>query len=210
MRKSIIFSLVSISLCFTIFKTINVKPSYASIPYNEVVISPGEIALGSPNAPLKIIMYYALACPHCAEFKLEILPKIRAQFINTNKLYFVMRAFPLDENDLKATQLAWCFGQSRANEIMGLLVRNQSQWDTTNNVESALIRLATSLPGITAQQCRACFANQSLEKKILQLRFDADKQFEILYTPTFIIDGKVIEADVDEKFIASRLRSMGY
>jgi protein-disulfide isomerase len=150
---------------------------------------PEDHALGDPNAPVTIIEYASLTCPHCAEFHQDVLPQLKERYIAPGKVRLVYRDFPLDQRALAAASLAHCAGPERYFGFLDVLFQTQESWARADDYLAALERLG-KLGGLTEAEMEACFADEELTNRILQTRLEAQDQHEISSTPTFIIDGK--------------------
>ena len=145
-------------------------------------------ALGDPNAPVTIIEYASLTCPHCADFHEQVLPQLKERYIAPGKVRMIYRDFPLDQRALAAASLAHCAGPERYFGFLDVLFQTQESWARAADHIAALKRLG-KLGGLSEEQMEACFANEELADEILQTRLAAQNQYEISSTPTFIIDG---------------------
>ena len=155
--------------------------------------------LGDPNAPVTIIEYASLTCPHCAEFHEDVLPQLKERYIAPGKVRMIYRDFPLDQRALAAASLAHCAGSERYFGFLDVLFQTQENWARADDHLAALKRLG-KLGGLTEAEMEACFADEELTNRILQTRLDAQNQHEISSTPTFIIDGKAYSGtrDIEE------------
>ncbi len=160
---------------------------------------PQEEAIGDPNAPVTIIEYASLTCPHCAHFQKEVLPQLKERYIATGKVRLVYRDFPLDQRALAASILAHCAGPERYFGFLDVLFQTQEGWARADDYLAALKQIG-KLGGLTDAQMDACYADQDLTNRILQSRLDAQSQHEVSSTPTFIIGGKSYAGarDIDE------------
>jgi protein-disulfide isomerase len=158
-----------------------------------------EFALGNPNAPVTIIEYASLTCPHCAHFQKEVLPKLKERYIAPGKVRLVYRDFPLDQRALAASVLAHCAGPDRYFGFLDVLFQTQESWAAADDYVAALKRIG-KLGGMTEDQMDACFADEKLTNQILQSRLDAQSKYDVSSTPTFIIGGKAYAGarDIDE------------
>ncbi len=150
----------------------------------------GEPGIGDPAAPVTIIEYSSLTCPHCAAFHNDVLPELKKRYIDTGKVRLLLRDFPLDESALKAAIIAHCAGPARQPSFVEVFFAQQQSWARAKDPIAALKQLAR-LGGLGADQIDACLADKDLETAVLQARLDGQKQFDVKSTPTFIIDGKV-------------------
>lgn len=154
------------------------------------VTSDDEV-MGKADAPVTMIEYASLTCPHCAHFEGDIFPQIKSAYIDTGKLRFVYRDFPLDALAVRAAVLAHCAGHERFFGFLQVLFQNQPTWEQAEQPESALAGIA-KLGGIGKDQFDHCMADDSLTKRVTQSRLDAEQNLEIESTPTFFINGKKI------------------
>ncbi len=160
---------------------------------------PGEQALGDPNAPVTIIEYASLTCPHCAHFHNDVLPDLKERYIATGKVRLVFRDFPLDERALMAAALAHCAGPDRYFGFLDVLFQTQSGWARADDYLGALKKLG-KLGGMSDEQMDACLADQKLTDGILQTRLDGQNEHQVSSTPTLVINGEVYPGarEIDE------------
>jgi protein-disulfide isomerase len=162
-------------------------------------VQPNDHVLGDPNAPITVLEYASLTCPHCAHFQAEVLPKLKERYIAPGKVRLIYRDFPLDERAVAAAALAHCAGPERYFGFLDVLFQTQSSWAGADDYLSALKRLG-KLGGLTDTQMDACLANQTLTDGILRSRLEAQDKYGVNSTPSFIIDGKTYSGsrDIDE------------
>jgi protein-disulfide isomerase len=160
---------------------------------------PQERILGNPDAPVTIIEYASLTCPHCAQFHTEVLPELKERYIAPGKVRLIYRDFPLDQTALAAAALAHCAGPERYFSMLDVLFETQSNWARAGDPIAALKRLG-KLGGLTEQEMAACLADEELTDGILRQRLAGQNEYDIGSTPTFIIDGKAYPGarDVEE------------
>lgn len=151
-----------------------------------------EMALGGRNAPLTLIEYASMSCPHCAEFHATTLQRLKEQYIDTGKVRLVFREFPLDQAAVMGAVLARCAGPARFFPFLDVLFRSQAQWVTQPDLIGALTRLG-ELGGVSAAQFQACLADRELTNGIVQTRLNAEREYNVRSTPTFVIADRVIE-----------------
>jgi len=150
--------------------------------------------LGSPEAPITIVEYASMTCPHCAHFSNDVLPQLKEKWIDTGKARLVLRDFPLDEAALRAAMLARCAPPERFYPIIEGFFREQSDWVVTGNWRAALKGVAALL-GIKGQQFDSCLADKALEDKITQSRLTASTQYGVDATPTFFVNGQKFDGE---------------
>ena len=165
-----------------------------------LAIGKNDRILGNPNAPITIVEYASLTCPHCAHFTDEILPQIKKEWIDTGKAKLVLRDFPLDGEALKAAMIARCAPPDRFYAFIDTFFADQDKWVQASDFQAALGRLA-ELGGMSKTAVDACLKDTALENKILQGRLTAGKQLGVDATPTFFINGtKFTGAPTVEQF----------
>jgi protein-disulfide isomerase len=151
---------------------------------------PGEQTLGNPDAPVTLIEYASLTCPHCAQFHTEVLPELKERYIEDGKVRLIYRDFPLDERALMAAALAHCVGPDRYFGFLDVLFQTQSSWAGASDYLVALKRLG-KLGGMSDEQMDQCLADQELTDGILQTRLDGQNEHQVSSTPTLVINGEV-------------------
>jgi protein-disulfide isomerase len=148
--------------------------------------------LGQSDAPITIVEYASMTCPHCAHFANEVLPELKQKWIDTGKAKLVMRPFPLDQVALRAETLARCLPPDRYYPMIETLFKTQEKWAIAQDWRPALERTAR-LAGIGSKEFDACLGNKGLEDEAVQSRLTASTQLDVTGTPTFFINGKKFE-----------------
>lgn len=147
--------------------------------------------MGDPKAPVTLIEYASLACHHCADFHAKTLPKIKERFIDTGKVKLIFRDFPFDASAFAAAMTARCAPPARYFQFVSVLFTNQEMWSHSPNPREALARIA-KLGGMTQDDFDQCVDNKELFAGLRQRQLDAEKQYEIRSTPTFLVGDKKI------------------
>ena len=163
--------------------------STVTLPGIEEMLS--DKVLGDPNAPVTIIDYSALTCPHCADFHLNTLPLVKAKYIDTGKARLVYRDFPFNQAGIIASMLARCSGNTRYFDALELIYANQASWAAAADPEVALANIL----GMPREQADACLADQALSDGIQAMEQDGQQRYGVTGTPTFIINGQKIVGD---------------
>lgn len=170
---------------------------FASLSYaqsseeeRQILLSPlaDDFILGNKSAPVTIIEYSSLSCPSCAFFHDAIFDDIKANYIDTGKVRFIHRNYPLNEAAMRAAIVPICAGKNKYFIFLKSLFETQSSW---MNNKSALQSIA-ALGGMPKQQLAKCMADKTIENQLLQSRLDAHNILEINATPTFFINGEKI------------------
>jgi protein-disulfide isomerase len=146
-----------------------------------------DVWLGSPTAPVTIIEYASMTCPHCARFEDEVFPILKKKYIDTGKVRYTMREFPLDPLAAAAAMLARCSGDKR-QAMIELLFSQLKNWAYVDKPLDAL-RDVVKQTGMDQKAFDACLNNQALFEKINAERNSAAQKFGIDATPTFFING---------------------
>jgi protein-disulfide isomerase len=163
-------------------------------------ITKDDRILGNPDAPITILEYASLTCPHCAHFANDILPEIKKEWIDTGKAKLVLRDFPLDEPALRAAMIARCAPPDRYYAFAETFFAAQEKWVRTTDYREALARLA-KLGGMGKEEFDTCLKNTELENKIVAERLRATQELEVNSTPTFFVNGsKLAGAPTAEEF----------
>ena len=163
-------------------------------------ITKDDRILGNPEAPITIVEYASLTCPHCAHFANDVLPEIKKEWIDTGKAKLVLRDFPLDEPALRAAMIARCARPDRYYAFADTFFAAQEKWVRSPDYREALARLA-KLGGMGREEFDTCLKNTDLENKIVEGRLRATQDLEVNSTPTFFVNGsKLAGAPTAEEF----------
>jgi protein-disulfide isomerase len=154
----------------------------------------GDMALGSDKAPVTIIEYASMTCSHCAHFAVTTFPKLKERYIDTGKVRYIFREFPLDPLAAGASLLARCADKDKYFSIVDLLFHTRDQWAIQNPIEPLFNVVKQA--GFTREAFNACLDTKNNEnsRKILAAieagRNRASDKFKVQSTPTFFINGK--------------------
>jgi len=153
-----------------------------------LTIGKGDRILGNANAPITIIEYASMTCPHCAHFADDVLPELKKKWIDTGKAKLVLRDFPLDGEAVHASMIARCAPPDRFYAFVDTFFADQDKWVTAPDYQAALTRLA-ALGGMSKADVDKCLADKALENQVLNSRLVAAKQLDVNSTPTFFVNG---------------------
>jgi protein-disulfide isomerase len=148
--------------------------------------------LGAPEAPVTIIEYSSLTCPHCANFHKNVLPEVKENWIGTGRARLVYRHFPLDGLALRAALVANCIDGDRHFSFIDALFRGQKVWSRSNDPVAALAQVA-ALAGLDRAAFDACIANEAEMDRILGGAKHAQDTYKVDSTPTFIVNGRKVQ-----------------
>jgi protein-disulfide isomerase len=149
----------------------------------------GDKALGDPRAPVVLVEYASMTCPHCAHFHETTFPQIRKKYIDTGKVRFIFREFPLDPLAAAGSMLARCAGDDKFFAMIEALFAQQKDWAVQKPLEPlfAIARQA----GFTQQSFDECLANQRILDALEETRTRAAGKLGVNSTPTFFINGRI-------------------
>lgn len=149
-------------------------------------------ALGAEDAPVTMVEYSSLTCPHCATFHRETLPKIKETYIDTGKVRLVFSDFPLDSLAMAGSMLARCMKPERDFGFLESLFRTQATWARSPQPQVELQRLAR-FAGMGESEFEACIRDRDLLRSIQARAAEAGRDHDIRRTPSFVINGEKIE-----------------
>jgi protein-disulfide isomerase len=152
-----------------------------------------DMVLGDDKAPVTVIEYASMTCSHCAHFQEATFPELKKRYIDTGKVRYIFREFPLDSLAAAAFMLARCTGENDKNKYFALvdtLFRQQRTWAVERPLPP-LFAIAKQA-GFTQQTFDACLSNQKLLDGIESMRTRAAKQFKVESTPTFFVNGTLL------------------
>ena len=155
-------------------------------------IFPDDRIMGSADAPLTIIEYSSLTCPHCAALHKEALPRIEKTWIADGRARLIFRHYPLDGIALRAAAVADCFEGERFFAFINLLFKNQQRWARATDPVQALGQMAR-LAGLSQGQFDSCVGDAAEMDKILKRAQHGSKTFNVKSTPTLIVNGRKVE-----------------
>ncbi len=169
------------------------SPTKAATDGRSVYETPTDHALGDPNAPITIVEYASVTCPHCASWSLTVFPDLQKKYIETGKVRYVFREFPTPPVDLANAGhlLANCAADDKFFDLLHVQFQRQVQIRTSRDIKGEFIKLAKSA-GMSEADFNACMVNQT-EIDRLQAVIVAGSDAGVIFTPTFFINGKVAD-----------------
>ena len=156
------------------------------------LMAPGalpEQSIGKTDAPVTIVEYMSMTCPHCAAFHCETFDEIVKKYVDTGKVRFILREFPLDNKAVAAIMLARCAPEGQYFPLVSALFKSQITWATADDVRGALLQMS-KLAGFTQESFQACLTNQKLLDDVIKVREAGGTEFGVNSTPTFFINGQ--------------------
>ena len=153
----------------------------------------GDNAVGSADAPVTIIEYASLTCPHCRDFHTSTYPALKKKYIDTGKVRFIFREFPLNDPDLAAYMLTRCADKSKFFPMIDLFFRKQREWAVSGRWDKELFKVA-KFAGYTKAQFDTCLRNKDVASKVRKVRQTGEEN-NVDSTPTFFINGKIVRGN---------------
>ncbi|WP_313192286.1 DsbA family protein [Shinella zoogloeoides] len=196
---------------------VDIPSSEGSVDMAEV-LKPGalpDMALGEANAPVTIVEYMSTTCPHCAQFHNNTFDAIKAKYVDSGKVRFIVREFPFDPRAAAAFMLARCNPQDTTKlteaaqyfPMISMLMKQQETWAVAQDGREALLQMS-KLAGFTQESFQACLTNQKLLDDVNAVRERAAKEFGVAATPTFLINGKRYAGDMSVDTMSALIDSM--
>jgi protein-disulfide isomerase len=159
-------------------------------------VSLPDMAIGPANAKVTVTEFASMTCPHCAAFNAEVFPKIKSAYIDTGKIRYIFREFPLDIKAAAGSMLARCIAKDDAGKyfaVIDMLFKQQNDWVMKNTTET-LTRIGKQA-GLSQQQVEDCLKDQALLDKIAADQKYAAEVLKVDSTPTFFVNGDKIKGE---------------
>ena len=164
-------------------------PALALAP--TALLDPGplpEKVFGAAEAPVTVIEYASLTCHHCMNFHLKTWPELKAKYVDTGKVRFIIREFPLDPLAMAGFMLARCAGEDKWYPVVDMFYRTQESWAHSDKPLDGLTQ-AMRQAGMGKDGVEACLKREDIYQGIKQVSERA-KGFGVESTPTFFVNGK--------------------
>ena len=168
------------------------------------------VVLGSNKASVKIKIFSSLTCPHCANFHIEVLPKIKKEYVDTGKVQLIFIDFPLDQAAFNASKLLHCIDKKKQMIFLDIIYKNQDKWTNGSTIEKInknLKEIVKNL-GITSNQFDKCLTDEVISDKILNGRIEANNKYSINSTPTIVINEKKLKGSLNFKNIKKKIEKI--
>ncbi|HTV32650.1 MAG TPA: DsbA family protein [Methylocella sp.] len=163
----------------------------ANVPMSELMAGEAlpDLAIGAADAPVTIVEYASMTCPHCAAFAATTYPGLKSKYIDTGKVRFILREFPLDPLAAAGFMLARCSGDDKRNAVVDLLFAQQNNWIVQDDPASHLANILKQT-GMSQAKFEACLKDNDLRDKIYKVHDRGAAKFGVTATPTFFVNGK--------------------
>ena len=189
---------------------IGTAPLAFADPTPEELLRPGplpDMVLGKADAPVTIVEYASMTCPHCANFDKTTFPALKSRYVDTGKVRFIFREFPLDELAVAVSMLVRCAATDKASNtvngekamaLIQVFFASQEKWATRNPIPA--LQQITKQAGISDKAFDECLKDQKLYNDILAVRERGSKEYKVESTPTIFINGKMQrgESSIDD------------
>jgi len=172
-------------------------------------VSLPDMALGPANAAVTITEFASMTCPHCAAFNEAVFPKIKSQYLDSGKVRYVFREFPLDIKAAAGSMLARCIAKDDAGKyfaVIDMLFKQQNDWVGKNTTET-LTRIGKQA-GLSQQAVESCLKDQALLDKIAADQKFASEVLKVDSTPTFFINGEKIKGETSFEEFDKKIKSL--
>lgn len=172
-------------------------------------VSLPDMALGPKDAAVTIVEYASMTCGHCAAFTENVFPKIKAAYIDTNKIRFVFREFPLDIKAAAGSMLSRCIAKDDSGKYFAavdMLFKQQNDWVMKNTAET-LTRIGKQA-GLSQQAVEDCLKDQALLDKIAADQKYAADVLKVNSTPTFFINGEMLKGETSFEEFDKRIQAL--
>jgi protein-disulfide isomerase len=200
-----------ISLIIPACNQIDQKETKAEKSYKENLNKQNNLViLGNDQAPIKIKVFSSLTCPHCANFHIKVVPKLKREYIDSGKIQIIFIDFPLDEAAFNATKLLHCSGQEKQIALLDIIYETQIKWTSgsnINDINNNLKKIVKNL-GISSAKFDKCLLDEDISDKILNRRIEANQKYSINSTPTIVINEKKLEGSASFKNIKKKIEKL--
>jgi protein-disulfide isomerase len=166
----------------------------------------GEMVLGPANARVTIIEYASMTCSHCAHFAKTTYPELKKRYIDTGKVRYMLREFPLDQLAAAGFMLARCAAKDDAQKyyvMIDTLFAQQDTWVVQKPIPP--LQAISKQAGLSEKDFNACLANQSMLDKIEATRKTATDKLGVNSTPTFFINGEKYSGDLSIEELSKKI-----
>jgi len=173
-------------------------------PVAETITAQEVHTMGNPKAKVTLIEYAALTCPTCAFVATHVMPDFKKRYIDTGKVFYVFRLFPIDPADGKAEKIARCLPKERYFDFVDMLYRRQGEWGPEQmgergpgfdeahqpKTDAGLLKMARAA-NLEPEKAQSCMSSTALDGVINAVQADGARRYQISGTPTIVINGQI-------------------
>ena len=167
-----------------------------------------DMALGEAKAPITIVEFASMTCPHCAAFEQNVFPMVRSKYIDTGKVRYVFREFPLDIKAASASVLARCIAGGDAEKFFGAIDTIFKQQNAVMEQTKETFLSIGKQNGLDDKAVDSCVGDQAALDKLSADENFAAKQLKVDATPTFFINGKTVKGAMSFEEFEARLKPL--
>jgi protein-disulfide isomerase len=167
------------------------------IPLEDQILEPGPLGereYGNPNAPVTIIEYLSLTCPHCRNYHANVFPKVKRNYLDTGKVRYIIREFPIGRTAGTAAIATRCVPKSKHLDMTEAFLRRQREWVSQEVRKDAIYSVAKS-SGMSRAEFDKCLANQSIIAGLTEVK-QRGRKYGVIGTPTLFINGQKLQGAV--------------
>ena len=171
-------------------------------------VSLPDIAIGSTNAPITITEYSSMSCPHCAAFGQNVFPMLRSKYIDTGKVRFVFREFPLDIKAAAASILARCIGKDDSERYLSAVEMLFKLQDRLMAQTKETLIYVGRQHGMSEQDVKTCEEDHAKFDKLSADQQYAHQEVKITSTPTFFLNGVRLQGSMSFEELEERIKPL--
>jgi protein-disulfide isomerase len=171
-------------------------------------VSLPDIAIGSAKAPITLTEYSSMSCPHCAAFGQNVFPMLRSKYIDTGKVRFVFREFPLDIKAAAASILARCIGNGDSEKYLGAVETMFKLQDRLMAQTKDTLIYVGKQYGMSEQDVETCEKDQAQFDKLSDDQQYAVRELKVASTPTFFLNGVRLQGSMPFEELEERIESL--
>jgi protein-disulfide isomerase len=179
--------------------------SEAYSPEREVIKNPtiaeitetgplGEMSWGRADASVTIVQYASMSCPHCRRFHMEVYPQFKKEFIDTGKVRYILREFPIGKASGTATIALRCAPHDKYMDLYGRFMEQQGAWVSQAVRTDEIMKVAAQV-GISGEQFQACLNDKAMVAKLTAIK-DRGRKLGVIGTPNYFINGKLVKSEI--------------
>lgn len=166
-----------------------------------------DMVLGNKDAPVTIVEYASMTCPHCKNFHEGALKEIKEKYIETGKAKLIFREFPLDNRAVAASMLARCAPADKYFPMLDILFAQQREWSTSKDPRPILFNISKNA-GFSKESFEACISDAKIFKGVKDMRARGGDKFEVNSTPTLFIGGVKFSGELSFKGVSAAIDAL--